>query len=173
MPSLVKIGPDFLKKKISKCCKFANTEKLGSSFYQIWILSYSDCIVKSLFECDRVVQSLIWMSTRHKSTWWTLTPCFWLFVFLNELEPTVSQYPCVWLDVLSVFLRWTSGRDEGVFDSITRQDVHHHVVSSAVTRIVHHLVKTQFKKYKGYNHFKRSTNSNNTCLNSCRIRLSI
>lgn len=84
VPSLVKIGPDFLKKKISKCCKFANTKKLGSSFYQTWILSSSDCIVKSLFECDRVVQSLIWMSTRHKSTWWTLTYVFdYLYFWMN------------------------------------------------------------------------------------------
>ena len=74
----------FWKKKISKCCKFANTEKLGSSFYQTWILSSSDCIVKSLFECDRVVQSLIWMSTRHKSTWWTLTYVFdYLYFWMN------------------------------------------------------------------------------------------
>ena len=152
--------------------KFANTEKLALHFIKLES-SHPLIALWKVYSNVTVVQSLIWMSTRHKSTWWTLTPCFWLFVFLNELEPTVSQYPCVWLDVLSVFLRWTSGRDEGVFDSITRQDVHHHVVSSAVTRIVHHLVKTHFKKYKGYNHFKRSTNSNNTCLNSCRIRLSI
>lgn len=45
-----------------------------------------------------------------------------------------STHRCLWLP------NWTLDGDKGVFESISRQDVHYYVVGSAVKSVVYHLV---------------------------------